>query len=250
MGLYHGDLKDLFLKDISIDQYEPKTGESSDTIVLGFQTSEHAAGDDLFDYLNKGSKYIKDVDVTPNKNKENYYMVFIEIDRNEESVDRIIEIIKDVENLTGRLKWQATTHIHDDPFPVDKNLGNYVATSPEEYISREDWEEQNAQESLNSDVLEFFKKSSLQSVDLVENSIKMKYYDTTAELELVSFGPAKDIMAEVGIAESALQPLDLTIKKFNKMLGEMRAVRIDEYIVIFDNSQNNVLVAKEHVVHS
>lgn len=65
------------------------------------------------------------------------------------------------------------------------------------------------------------------------------------QLEIVNFGPAKDIMAEVGINESAIKPLDSTLRMFNSMLGEMRAVPIDEYIVVFHPSQDNVLVTKQ-----
>jgi hypothetical protein len=52
-------------------------------------------------------------------------------------------------------------------------------------------------------------------------------------------------MAEVGINESAIKPLDSTLRMFNSMLGEMRAVPIDDYIVVFHPSQDNVLVTKQ-----
>mgnify|MGYP003674699463 FL=1 len=52
-------------------------------------------------------------------------------------------------------------------------------------------------------------------------------------------------MAEIGINESAIGDMDSTLKQFNSMLGEMRAIPISEYIVIFHPSQTNVLVTKQ-----
>jgi hypothetical protein len=245
MNLRHGDLRDCVLKKISIDQYEPKTGNSEDTIVVAFQTPEQAAGIDLHSFFNSGKKYIKDTDVSPNKNDDGFYMVFLEIDRDEKSVERILEIMQDAENLTGHLNWEGTTHIHDDPFPIDENLSQYIMSSPDEYQTRDQWEDSQMLVANESAVLEFLKDSSLQDVNISENTVTMKYYDTNAILELVAIGKASDVMQNVGIAESALKPLDSTMKNFNKMLGEMNAVKIDEYIVIFHPVQNTVMVTKE-----
>ena len=52
-------------------------------------------------------------------------------------------------------------------------------------------------------------------------------------------------MADIGITETALSPVDNTLKKFNSMLGEMKAVKIDEYVVIFNPADKNVLVTKQ-----
>lgn len=244
MGLKYGDLKDTVLKSIQIDTFVPKTGESEDTIVVAIQTPEKGAGNDIYSYFNNGSKDIKDVDVSPNKNDDHNYMVFIEIDRNEKAIELIRNLIKDLENLTGKLNWQGTTHIHDEPFPIDENLGEYVMTDPQEYMSRKEWEEKNNNQ-LTDSIMAFLSPSSLQNVSIVENKISMQYYDTSADLEIVNFGPAHEIMKDIGIAESALRSNDTIMNTFNKMLGEMRAVRIDEYIVVFHPEQNDVLVARE-----
>ena len=63
-------------------------------------------------------------------------------------------------------------------------------------------------------------------------------------MQFVKFGEAKQVMADIGITETAL-PVDNTLKKFNSMLGEMKAVKIDEYVVIFNPADKNVLVTKQ-----
>ena len=73
----------------------------------------------------------------------------------------------------------------------------------------------------------------------------MRGSKNVATLEVVNFGSAKEVMAELGINESAIKPLDSTLRMFNSMLGEMRAVPIDDYIVIFNPAvTENVLVTK------
>ena len=50
-------------------------------------------------------------------------------------------------------------------------------------------------------------------------------------------------MSELGISESAVKELDYSLRKFNSMLGEMKAIPISEYIVVFGND-DNILVTK------
>ena len=247
MGLQYNDLKDCLIKELSFDQYEPKTGSPEDTIVMAFQTPIQGAGDDLVSYLNNGDENIKDVDISPNKNESNYYMVFVEFARNPEAVGLINQIIAEVENLTGKLQWQGTSHIHDDAFPVNEDIANYIATDPDSYQTRDEYEEAQmmaATEEKNSGIIEFLQQSTLDNAEISENILTMTKGTDSAQLEIVGYGN-KDIMGELGIAESALKPLDAIMRKFNSMLGEMRAVQIDENIVIFHPTQNTVLVTKE-----
>ena len=69
---------------------------------------------------------------------------------------------------------------------------------------------------------------------LNNNVLEMQDKNHTATLQFVKFGEAKQVMADIGITETALFHVDNTLKKFNSMLGEMKAVKIDEYVVIFN----------------
>ena len=93
MGLQTGDLKDTMLKKVSIDEYEPKTGDASEVLVLGFSLRESTQGQDLYNFLNSSIFEIRDVEVSPNPNPDNYYMVFVEIDRNENVLENIRNIV-------------------------------------------------------------------------------------------------------------------------------------------------------------
>lgn len=265
MGIRHDDLKDTILSKISIDEFEPKTGESKDVVVLGIRVIESGVGQDLYNFLNSGISEVRDVEVSPNPNQEGYYLVFVELDRNENTLPIIREIMKDIENVSGKLAWKASTHLTDGYFPLNEGeIERFFISDPEKYLSKEDWlaqveaeeEEERqflSQESANNcgcgndpcDTLPFLKDSSLLDANIVEGILKMKGATGSADLEIVKFGNAKDVMAEIGISESAIKPLDVNIRKFNGMLGEMRAIPIDNYIVIFHPHREDVLVTKQ-----
>ena len=137
MGLKQGDLNDTVLSKVSIDEFEPKTGESKDVLVLGFHVLEQNVGDDLYSFLNSSVFEIRDVEVSPNPNKSGYYMVFIEMDRNENVLENIRSIIKDVENISGKLSWKGKTHIYDSYIPVfEDEIEKYIISDPEIYDQR------------------------------------------------------------------------------------------------------------------
>jgi len=254
MGLHTGDLQDTMLKKISIDEYEPKTGDSSEVLVLGFSLRESSQGQDLYNFLNSSIFEIRDVEVSPNPNPDNYYMVFVEMDRNENVLENIRKIVKDVENISGKLPWMGKTHLTDEFHPLfDEGITEFVITNPEKYMTKEQWEQEKSEaqavvdakvESDNS-IMEFLKSSNLLKASINNNTLEVEDKFNEAKLEVVGFGEAKDIMAEIGINESAIGDMDSTLKQFNNMLGEMRAIPINEYIVIFHPSQSNVLVTKQ-----
>jgi hypothetical protein len=256
MGLQAEDLKDTILKKVSIDEYEPKTGDSADVLVLGFSLKESSQGQDLYNFLNSSIYEIRDVEVSPNPNPDNYYMVFVEMDRNDDVLNNIRKIVKDVENVSGKLDWVGKTHLTDDFHPLyDEGISKFVISEPENYMTKEQWEEQQAEaleletknsvETANQNILEFLKNSNLLSASINNNTLEVEDKFNEAKLEVIGFGEAKDIMTEIGINENAIGDMDSTLKQFNSMLGEMRAIPISEFIVIFHPSQTNVLVTKQ-----
>ena len=122
-------------------------------------------------------------------------------------------------------------------------------------MTKKQWEEQQAEaleletknsvETANQNILEFLKNSNLLSASINNNTLEVEDKFNEAKLEVIGFGEAKDIMTEIGINENAIGDMDSTLREFNSMLGEMRAIPISEFIVIFHPSQTNVLVTKQ-----
>ena len=248
MSLYEGDLADTILKQISIDEFHPKTGESDEVVVVGYLVTEESAAKDLYNFINNGVVPFRDVEVSPNPNPDGYYMVFVELDRDEGVTENIRSMTKDIENVAGELNWSASTHLTDDSFPLSSTeIEQYIIEDPEQYVGRDEFEEQQMNqetESKNSAILEFLKDSNVLDASITENVLSMRSMTDSATLEIVGFGN-KEIMKDIGIAESAIKPYDSVIRTFNVMLGEMSVAPIDNYLVIFHPAQDTVLVTKQ-----
>lgn len=261
MAIKNGDLADTFLSKISIDEFEPKTGDVEDVIVVGLYALEEGAAKDLYGFLNSSVYDIRDVEVSPNPNSDGYYMLFMEIDRNAEACEAIRNIIKDVENATGKLKWKASTHLTDEYYPLGSTeLEQYVITDPKMYVSREEFEDQMEQEraeearvaqeaelaeSNSQAVLEFLRDSSLLQAGFSDQGyLTMMGKQGVAQFEVISFGDAETALAEAGIDKAPIVESDYNTRIFNEMLGDLNAVKISEYVVVFNTNTKQALVGK------
>ena len=261
MALKEGDLKNTMLKKISIDEFEPKTGESADVMVIGMYLNETNPAKDLYHFINNSIVEIRDVEVSPNPNPENYYMVFLELDRNENSLNSVKKIIEEVERLSGKLDWEVSTTLSENLIGLeDESLSTFVQLDPENYLTKDEFmaqqleaeakaEEQRLEEEAqdnSSKILEFLKPSNILEAGITDGKLHLRGSKDIATLEIVNFGHGPDVMSEVGISESAIkQDYDrVSFSKFNAMLGEMKALPIDEYIVIYNPEHKDILVTK------
>lgn len=266
MALRHGDLKDTVLDRISIDEFEPKTGEVEDTMVVGFYVTDGNVGQDLYDFLTNTFDYIRDIEISPNPNNDGYYMVFIEIGRNEHAPKHIKRIVSDVTNVTGKLAWRGRSHLTDEYFPLDsEELWQYVITDPDNYMTRKEFEAHQAQEKLaqeakelavreaqeqqdNSDrILKFLEASNLLRAGINDGRLHMQDARNVMTLEIVDFGPADEVMSRHGIHEAAINTeFDRTVfTKLKSMLGDISAMPIGEHVVMYNPQHKEaVLITK------
>ena len=266
MGLRYGDLKDTVLSKISIDEFEPKTGDAKDVMVLGFYVTESAVGEDLYHFLSSGIQEVRDIEVSPNPNEDGYYMVFLELDRNENAVESINSILTDASRVAGELGWKGRTYLNDDYLPLSEDeIYQYIITDPNKYVTREEFEaertaqaeavaeeERLAAEAVqgkeNSDgILEFLRPTNLLRAGINNGKLNMQDARSVVSLEVVDFGEGKELLKNYGISESAIKvDFDRTLfDRLKSMLGEMQALPIDQYIVIYNpNDQAKVLLTK------
>ncbi len=261
MPLAEGDLKNTVLKRLSIDEYEPKTGDSQDVMVLGFHINDSKPGKDLYKFLNTSVVEVRDVEVSPNPNTDNFYMVFVELDRNENSISNIKELVEEVERLTGKLNWEVSTVFNEENIPLnDDSLLGYVQLDNTNYLSSEEFmsqqkeaKEQEEQTRLEEEakdnsnrILEFLKDSNILEAGINDNKLHIRGSRDIATLDVVNFGHGPDVMTALGISESAIQLEHdkIAFAKLNAMLGEMKALPIDEYVVIYNPKHKDVLVTK------
>jgi len=253
MSLREGDLKDTILKKISLDEFEPKTGKEENVAVLGFHVNSDGAAQDLYNFLGGSVVENRDIEVSPNPNDEGYYMVFVELDRTGGMMESVEALIAEVENVAGKLSWAIKTPYMEDYMPIDE-ASKFIQTDAEDYLTAQEYKDKleqelntaNLESARNESIMEFLSKSNLHDVQLEQSVLTLKDARNSINLEVLGFGKGTEVMEEIGIYENAIN-LNPDVKLFNGlkgMLGEMKAMPIDDLFVIYDPAHTNVLVTK------
>ena len=245
MSLMNGDLQDTVLKNISIDEFEPKTGDLKDVCSVGFYVTHRPAGSDLYDFLQRGVTKFRDVELTPNPTEENYYMVFIELDRNKELADNIDYLLKDVSNLAGNLDWHYRTHIMNDYEPWKQRSD--IMSDPKTFMDVDQYQihmAEAAETQRVNGIMEFFKASDLSDVTVEGNVINLKGGGYEVDLEMVGMGEAHTVMADAGLSEAAMAVPGNDARKFQGMLGNLRAAPVAGHFVLFYPDSDNIMVVR------
>jgi len=109
-GLRENDLDDLVLPTITIDDFEPKSGDDDEVVVVTFRAKDDEPANDLASFIEKGSHDILDTEVSPSVDEDGNYLIFVEIRRSDSLFDTVKGIVKDVTRLVNIEKWQFQFH--------------------------------------------------------------------------------------------------------------------------------------------
>lgn len=266
MSLRENDLVDTVLRKLSIDEFEPKTGNAKDVMVLGFYVTEQNAGTDLYHFLEGSPTETRDIDVSPNPTEEGHFMVFVELDREQGVFDNVKKLLKETERVSGKLKWVGRTYLNDDYLPLEE-LTPYIIEKSEDYMTREEFEEkqqadaealkvkqeqdrlaaeESERNSISNQIMEFLKPTNLLQAGINNGLLHMQDARNVMSLEVIDFGAGKDILGKHGISEAAINlEYDRTnMLKLKGMLGELKVMPISEYVVIYNPADNTALLTK------
>lgn len=103
-GVEHGDLQSLVSSDVSVAEFEPKTGTDDDVVVIGFFCKDEAPAEDIATFVEKSTVNILDTEVSPNPDENGFYLVFVEVE-NENLMQTVFELLDDVSRLTEIEEW-------------------------------------------------------------------------------------------------------------------------------------------------
>lgn len=112
-GLRPGDLEHLILPSISIDEFEPKSGQPDNVVVVGFFAQDQEPANDLATFIERGSHKILDTEVSPAPDEEGRYLVFVEMNRDSEMFYNTTKIVKDISKLVNVDEWEFKFHGSD-----------------------------------------------------------------------------------------------------------------------------------------
>ena len=188
MGLRKEDLKHTIYDIFEIDSYQSKMGEDKDIVTLSFSMREKAPADDLVKFLEGGYNFILDADVTPGEQSDGSYKVFVEMERTRHVPEQIYEILDGIKKISGldQLKFRYYKNFQSKDATME-NIESSVPVHPNDYGIVKD-------ETTMENYKNFFNRSYLESVDMLENNIMIqkKYADPIA-FKFRDFGDKKEI---------------------------------------------------------
>lgn len=157
-GLDYMDMEHQIDPVVSVDEYAAKMGKDSDIVTLAFTVNSEAAGNDLVDWFERGYDWILDASISEGELSPGKYLVFVEMKRRTKVPERIIELLEDLETLTGMDLKEWVVNIDEQDYPAEAEvIKDLITISPHEY--REENEEET---ELN----EMRKRAGLETVSI------------------------------------------------------------------------------------
>jgi len=238
MALREGDLSNLVYDIFEIDSYASKMGDDKNIVTLSFSVKDKPPADDLVKFLESGYGFILDADVTSGEQSDGTYKVFVELERNKDSNDQIMEIIDGVGKLSNidAFKFRYYKNWRSQPLTLEE-LNNNVPTDPENYGVKVN--ETNLENYKN-----FFNRSFLDEVDFNENLLTLtKKYADPLVFEFVDFGDVLSIKDTIDgkfdLVESYPEILFLT-----KYIGDYNISKYGDKLV-FENNGKALVVKRK-----
>jgi len=188
MGLQAGDLRNLVYDIFEIDSFKSKMGEDRDIVVLSFSVKSQEPAKDLMEFLEKGYPFVLDADVTSGEQPDGTYKVFVEMERGRDIPEQITEIVDGVKKLADleELKFRYYKSF-DSQNADEQNIAETVPLDVDGYEIR-------VNETNLNNYKNFFNKSYLDSVELLQDHITFKkVYADTLKFKVEGFGKHKDI---------------------------------------------------------
>lgn len=133
-SLNHLDMKGHVLPLLTIDEFKSRVGEDDDVITLNFIVDSKDVATDLVMWLERGYDFILDAETSPGEVENGKYYVFAEINRRPSAPRKIMEILNDMNTLTGIDGDDWKIRIDHDRYPASKEIiEKYVPLTAAKY---------------------------------------------------------------------------------------------------------------------
>lgn len=239
MTLKHQDLRDLIYNVIEIDSFESKMGSDENIITVSISVKTKEAADDLVSFFEKGYAFILDADATSGEQSDGTYKVFVEIERNRNAVQNIMELMYGVKKLSNleNVKFRYYKSFKSQDLTKD-NLDQMVPNDPDVYDIM-------INESSMENYKNFFNRSYLDNVEMIEDTLRIKkIYSDPLEFKFIDFGNKDQIHQSI---KETINVNDFAeIIFLSKYIGDYNITKYGNKLV-FDN-QNKSLVLERIVV--
>jgi hypothetical protein len=133
-SLYEGDLQWLVYDELMIDMHKTKLGSDKDYVVLTIAVKDIKPANDLAGFIEQSSAEFDDIEVSPATDSAGRYLIYVELQRNQELFGNIKHVLSDASKLTAIKDWKFITGKMEDG--IDFNEESFAAnimSTPEEY---------------------------------------------------------------------------------------------------------------------
>lgn len=236
MTLRAADLNGLMDKIIEIDSYKSKMGSDAEIVTLSFSLQTKESAEDLENFIEKGYRFVLDADATSGEQSDGTYKVFVEIERNKDASEQIMELVDGVNKLTGydQIKFRYYKNFRSYPLTQD-NLSEQLPIDPDTYGNR-------VNESNMENYKNFFNKSYVENIEIVENTIyiKKKYADTLA-FNFIDFGPTQQTLDAITESFNANDFAEIIF--LSKYIGDYNITKYGNKLT-FENQGSTLVVER------
>lgn len=232
MSLKHEDLIGTILPNVSIDEFEPKAGDEKDVIVVAFYLKDEDPANDLNTFIQRGSIDTLDVEVSPNTDDEGRYLVFVEMSRDETFPNKFFALLKDVNNVAGKMNWEITTYYSGDKqfSPNDPELLNYLILDPTLYVTKDDFK----MNEINEGIEHFFRNSMVTNLTIKDSYVTMVHNRRKIVAEVIDVGDYDTVIGRNFLNESAFDMNAVTFetKVLQGMLSDCQILPIGKFLCV------------------
>lgn len=138
-GFDYQDLVKQIDPTISVDEYSAKMGADDEIVTLAFTVRGQQASTDLVDWFERGYDWVLDSQVSEGEVSKGKYLVFVEMKRRSTVPERIVEMIEDLETLSGLSidEWKVIVDESEHSADVE-SLKSVIILSPHAYRETEE----------------------------------------------------------------------------------------------------------------
>lgn len=241
-GMLRHDLDHLIIPLIDIDVFESKI-DNARAVVLAFYVTDQEPARDLERFIERGPIDVLDTETSPAPTDDGYYVVFVEMDRDQDLPKDIMEIMDAVNNLTDVESWRFKTY--GDPEPHDlteEELRERVNLDPskvppsqedvEDEIGHEDApeaeEEPEAKEEpmleMGKRAIPFLRDGLMESISVADDLVTLGCGPTEITYRVQMIGRGDPSIPVVGLEIG--NPLISESNRLGRILGPTYAISV------------------------
>lgn len=182
-GLRKGDLADLVLPLISVDEYVASI-DPEECIAFGFYVHDKDAANDFNRFLQKSPYPILDCQISPAPDQHGYWMVFVELMNNTRLPEVFTNILAEIKDLIDIEQWQLRIRGIEDLITFsEENLKDCLKKLPKT--------------KQNESIIDFFNISALSDVSIENDTIILEGMGDKFVFTFVEFSRTDDLLSKL-----------------------------------------------------